>query len=153
MVRRLASLVCVAVMLATVPASAATAPRGRSVRTQAALDATLMDRAAPVQVLTRLCANPSGIKECEPLSARMRAALDDAIAAPITWVDHRRVHGPRFLVFAPVVIVHDQAQAELAWRDPGRWGCYGGVASQFRRDHGVWVAYSGFGWAGCSAGP
>ena len=151
MSKRILLLALCAVVLLSGTAHAATGPHGRSARTQAALDATLWHSAKPVQVLSSLCTRPSKLRGCTPISERMRAALDDALRAPITWVDARHVRGPEFLVFAPVLFEGGVSTAQLAFWDPGANGCYGGYETKFSRQQGAWNAYQSLGWAGCTA--
>ena len=155
--RTLVVLTTLAVLSVTTSASAAPTPiRGRSVRTQAALDAQVAEDATsagsgPVQILTQLCGRPWKLRGCEAMPAKLQAALDDAIGGRITWVERRQMRGPEFLVFAPVRIARDAARTEVAWWDPGRSGCRGGSTLEFARDRGAWVASRGLGWAVCSA--
>jgi hypothetical protein len=151
MVKRILLLAVCGALLLPGTAHAATALRGRSARTQAALDASLWDSSKPVQVLTSLCTRPSKLRGCTPISGRMRAALEDALRAPITWVDARRVHGPEFLVFAPIVFDGGDAVSQVAFWDPGSNGCFGGYETKYRRIQGEWSGYLWLGWAGCSA--
>jgi hypothetical protein len=151
MVKRILLLVLCGVMLLPGLAHAAAPVHGRSARAQAALDATLWHSSKPVQVLTKLCVRPSKLRGCVPISDRMRAALDDALRAPITWVERRRVRGPEFLVFAPVVFEGHDAKAEVAHWDRGANGCFGGYETTFHRQQGAWIAYQWLGWAGCTA--
>ena len=151
MAKRLLLLALCGALLLPASAHAASALRGRSVRTQAALDAQQWHSSKAVQVLTSLCSRPSKLRGCVPMADRMRAALEDALAAPITWVDHRRVRGPDFLVFAPVVFDGADATAEVAYGEPGASGCVGGYATKYRRQRGVWTWYTQLGWAACPA--
>jgi hypothetical protein len=151
MVKRILLLVLCGAVLLPGTADAATALHGRSPAAQAALDATLWRSSRPVQVLTSLCTRPSKLRGCAPISGRMRTALEEALNAPITWVDQRRVRGPEFLVFAPVAYAGSDAKAEVAYWDPGANGCFGGYETRFRRGQGAWSAYLWLGWAGCSA--
>jgi hypothetical protein len=152
MLRRIVLLaMCGALLLQGASAHAATGPHGRSARAQAALDASLWHGTKRVQVLTSLCARPSKLRRCSPISPRLQRALDGALGAPIIWVDARRVAGPEFLVFAPVVFDRGEAKAEVAWWDPGSHGCVGGYETRFRKDRGAWMWYQQLGWAGCPA--
>jgi hypothetical protein len=88
------------------------------------------------------------------MPADLRAALEAAIDAPVVWVSHRHRHGPRFVVFAPVVFSGRDATTELAWWDRGAFflGCRGGANLTFRRIHGAWSAVEGTAWEGCVDG-
>jgi len=149
MAKRILALAIAGALLAPLPAHAAAGPHGRSVRTQAALDATLWSNRRPVQVLTSVCTRPSRQRGCSPMSPRLRSELEAALKAPITWVSERRRRGPTFLVFAPVVFEGGEATAELAWWDPAPSGCTGGYRTSFRRQQGVWTWFQQLGWAGC----
>lgn len=151
MAKRLLLLALCGVLLLPATAHAATALRGRSVRTQAGLDAQQWHSTKGVQVLTSLCMRPSKLRGCVPMNDRMRAALEGALEAPITWVDHRRVRGPDFLVFAPVVFDRGDATAEVAYWEPGASGCVGGYTTKYRRQQGAWTWYTQLGWAACPA--
>jgi hypothetical protein len=152
MAKRILLLALCGVLLLPAAAHAATGLHGRSLRTQAALDAQQWDPAARVQVLTSLCTRPSKLHGCVPMTDRMRGALQDALVSPITWVDRRMVRGPDFLVFAPVVFDGAEAKAEVAYWEPGASGCVGGFVTKYQRQHGVWTWHTQLGWAACSAG-
>jgi hypothetical protein len=151
MAKRILVLAIAGALLAPLAAHAADGPHGRSARTQAALDATLWSHHQRVEVLTSVCTRPARLRGCSPMSTRLRAELEAAVLAPITWVEERRRSGPTFLVFAPVVFEANEATAELAWRDPSPSGCAGGYRTSFRKQHGVWTWYQQLGWAGCPA--
>ena len=104
-----------------------------------------------VQVLNRLCENPVHERRCTPITSRLRVALDAAISQRITWVSQRDRHGDQFWVFAPVGFGSDPVDAQFAWRDPGKYGCYGWSELDFRRQQGTWQPYQGIGVVGCSA--
>jgi hypothetical protein len=150
MTKRTVALALATVLLLPLAAHAATGPHGRGARAQAALDATLWSSRKPVQVLTSVCTRPSRQRGCSPMSAGLRAALEAALRAPITWVRERDRNGPMFLVFAPVRFDERGATAELAWWEPAG-GCNGGYRTSFRRERGVWTWYQQLGWAACSA--
>lgn len=151
MAPRILTLAIVAALLAPLAAHAAEGPHGRSFRTQAALDATLWSRHTRVQVLTSVCTRPARQRGCSPMSTRLREALEEALSAPITWVDERRRNGPTFLVFAPVRFEAGEAIAELAYHEP-RGSCVrGGYRTWFSRDRGVWRPTLQLGWASCAA--
>jgi len=83
----------VALGLLATPALAAVAPHGRGPGAQAAMIArTAGTSKQPVQVLNQLCDNPNAQHGCVPIKPSMQRALERAIHAPITWVDHRRRH-------------------------------------------------------------
>jgi hypothetical protein len=149
MAKRILALAIAGVLLAPFAAHAADGPHGRSVRTQAALDATLWSHHKGVEVLTSVCTRPARQRGCSPMSPRLRAELEAALRAPITWVNERRGARSTFLVFAPVVFDAREATAELAWWGPAPGGCAGGYRTSFRRQQGAWTWYQQLGWAGC----
>jgi len=153
MVKRILLLALCGVVLLPATAHAASALRGRGLRTQAALDAQQWNSSARAQVLTSLCARPSKLRGCEPMPDRMRAALEGALESPITWVEQRRVHGADFLVFAPVVFDGAEAKAEVAFWERGTYGCRGGYLTNFVRQLGAWTWYTQLGWVACPATP
>ena len=134
------------------PASAADI-HGRGPGAQAEMDAMLIlgGGSHRVQVLTQLCADPVRIRRCVPFPRSLQRAIEGVVDRPITWVDARRVRGPAFWVFAPVVFDGDAATASLAWWDPGALACRGGSTLRFARDHGTWRPVAGTGWEGCPA--
>jgi hypothetical protein len=153
MAKRILALAIAGALLAPLAAHAADGPHGRSVRTQAALDATLWSRHKRVQVLTSVCTRPARQRGCSPMSTRLRAELEAALVAPITWVDERRRSGPTFLVFAPVVFTAREALAEVAFWEP-RGSCErGGYRTTFDKVQGAWRAGLQLGWAVCAAVP
>ncbi len=143
--------VCLSLAFA-VSANADTRLHGRAIRVQAALDAELVQSTEPVHVFTRQCTRPSRLRGCSPMSDRMRSALEDAITAPIIWVDRKVVGGSLFLAFAPVEFTQHEAMTEVAefWR-AGSSRCAGGFEFTYRSRHGEWRLYLGIGWASCSA--
>jgi hypothetical protein len=151
MTKRIVFLALCGALLLPAAAHAASGLHGRSARTQAAFDAALWDAPSHVQVLTSFCSRPSKLRGCTPMSARMRAALEDALGVSITWVDERRVHGPDFVVYAPVVFDGATAAAQMAYREPGAHGCTGGATTTYERQQGVWHWSTMLGWAACSA--
>jgi hypothetical protein len=151
MARRILALAIAGALFAPLAAHAADGPHGRSVRTQAALDATLWSNRKPVQVLTSVCTRPERQRGCSPMSPRLRAELEAALRAPITWVSERRRRGPMFVVFAPVVFTSHEALAEVAYWEP-RGSCVrGGYRTTFDRVQGEWRAGIQLGWAVCDA--
>ncbi len=103
-----------------------------------------------VQVLNQLCENPVHERHCTPIRSRLQVALEAAISQRITWVSQRDRHGDQFWVFAPVGFGSDPVHAQFAWRDPGKYGCYGWTELDFKRQHGSWQPYQGVGVVGCS---
>ena len=151
MAKRILALAIAGALLAPLAAHAAAGPHGRSVRTQAALDATLWSRHRPVQVLTSVCTRPARQRGCSPMSTRLRAELKAALVAPITWVDERRRSGPTFLVFAPVVFTGREALAEVAFWEPRGSCSRGGYRTTFNKVRGSWRPGLQLGWAVCAA--
>ncbi len=143
---------CLSMLLLT-SAADATAIHGRGPRAEAWMYAQLAGRGHQrVQVLTRLCVEPSRIRHCFTLPQQLRRAIERALDRPVTWVDARRNHGPKFLVFAPIALGRDTARASFAWWDPDAYACRGGTQLNFANDHGAWrVSLVGsLGWAvGC----
>jgi hypothetical protein len=144
---------CVA--LASTDASAKTivTGHGRSPRTQAQMyDATIVfERHAPAQILNRSCARPSSVKDCELLSKPLRRALEAVLDRRITWVSHRPIDGPTFVVLAPIEWSTGEATASYAWRDTHKFSCFGGGSMSFKHDHGSWTAVLGSEYIGCPA--
>ncbi len=144
----------IAVGLLASPAMAGTGLHGRSPDTQAAMLAmTITTGAHQVQILNRFCDNPGRQMGCVPIKHRMQVAIEQAIDTPITWVTHRERHAGQFWVFAPVRFNDDPVRTKYAWRDPGRYGCYGWTRLDWRHAQGVWDPFRGVGVAGCSAVP
>jgi hypothetical protein len=139
------------------PAFAASGLHGRGPDTQAAMLGLVTPTASTsghsVQVLNQLCENPTHERRCSPIKPRLQVALEAAISQRITWVSHRDPHGDQFWVFAPVGFGSDPVDAQFAWRDPGKYGCYGWTELDFKRQHGTWQPYRGVGVVGCSASP
>jgi hypothetical protein len=106
-----------------------------------------------VQVLNKLCENPSGQRRCTPITHRLQVALEGSIKQQITWVSERDRHGDQFWVFAPVSFGSDPVRAQVAWRDPGKAGCNGWTRLDFKRQHGAWDAFQGVGVVGCQVVP
>ena len=154
MIRRsIVAGIAVAVLVA-LPAIAAVIPRGAGPTAQALmLAATVGSDASPVQVLNQLCDNPTRIRRCEPIRPVLQRALDDAIAAPITWVTKRTPHLGEFWVLAPVRFDAQTVTSEYAWWEPGPYGCAGWTQLRWARDHGVWTETGGVGVVGCPARP
>ena len=157
LVRRaiVAFVIIVCVVLAATDASAKTivTGHGRSPHTQAQMyDATIVfERRAPAQILNRLCAVPSSVKDCERLSKPLRRALEAVLDRRITWVNHRPRRGPMFIVLAPIGWKGSEATASYAWRGTSTFSCFGGGSLSFRRDHGSWTVFRGSEYIGCTA--
>jgi hypothetical protein len=143
------------VVLASTDASAKSivTGHGRSPHTQAQMyDAAIVfERHAPAQFLNRLCAKPATLKDCEPLSAPLRRAIEATLDRPIRWVSQRPSDGPMFVVLAPIEWKKATATASYAWRGTKKFSCFGGGSLSFRRDHGSWTVFRGSEYIGCSA--
>jgi hypothetical protein len=142
----------IAVGLLASPALAAGAPHGRAPKAQAAMLAeTAGSSTHPVQVLNQLCDNPNTQRGCAPIKANLQRALERAIRAPITWVDHRRHHAGQFWVLGTVRFNGTEVTTKVAWRDPGTFGCFGWTRLSWKRHHGAWSVFKGISAEGCSA--
>jgi hypothetical protein len=146
----LASLISVGLLAS--PALAATAPHGRGPKAQATMFAeTVAIPNHPVQVLNQICDNPNTQRGCVPIKANLRRALEQAIDAPITWVDERRHHAGQFWVLGAVLFNGTRVTTKAAWRDPGRLGCFGWNQLSWRHHHGAWSVFQGISAEGCPA--
>ena len=134
------------------PVLAADAPHGRGPTAQARMDAATAEGGTTrVQILDQLCERPSSVRRCAPMSSALQRALEQAIDRPILWVSERRVNGPEFWVFAPIAYDSGGATSEYAWREPGEFGCRGGIEYIWERRSGGWTTVGGIGWAACPA--
>lgn len=133
-------------------AAQAAIPAGQGSRTQAAMYAEMTYQDGPkVQILDGLCEDLALVKECTPMTPGLKRAIEDTFARRIIWVSRRPHEGPEFWVFAPVRFNGDAATARYTWREPGDFGCLGGVRLRFKRTGGTWRSTSGMGWALCPA--
>jgi hypothetical protein len=149
---------CLAVSFLMAAATASSAKllvvgHGRGPGTQAQMydSAIVIGGSTRVQMLNRLCAKPAAAKDCEPLSAPLRRALEDVLDRPITWVGHRPSDGPTFVVLAPIEWTNAEATASYAWRGTHKFSCFGGGSISFKHDHGSWTAFRGSEYIGCPA--
>ena len=149
---------CLAVAFLAAGATAASAKllvsgHGRGPHTQAQMydSAIVIGGTTRIQMLTRLCAKPSTLKDCERLSAPLRRAIEDVLRRPITWVSHRPSHGPTFVVLAPIDWTKAEATASYAWHGTKTFSCFGGGSISFKHDHGSWTAFRGSEYIGCPA--
>ena len=142
----------IAIGLLASPALATGAPHGRGPKAQAAMLAETAGASNhPVQVLNQICDNPNTQRGCVPIKASLRRALERALDAPITWVDHRRQHGGQFWVLGTLRFDRTQVTTKVAWRDPGTFGCFGWTRLSWERQHGAWSVFQGISAEGCSA--
>ena len=147
---------CLAVAVLAATATGASAKSlvvgpGRGPRTQAQMydSAIVIGGTTRIQMLNRLCAKPSSMKDCERLSAPLRRALEDVLRRPITWVSHRPSRGPTFVVLAPIEWTKAEATAAYAWHGTHKFSCFGGGSISFKHDHGSWTAFRGSAYIGC----
>jgi hypothetical protein len=147
----LTSLIVVG-LLAT-PALAAGAPHGRGPKAQAAMLAETAGTFSqhPVRVLNQICDHPGTRQGCVPIKANLRAALERAFDAPITWVDPQRHQAGQLWVLGTVVFDGTQVTTKVAWRDAGPVGCFGWTRLSWKRHHGAWSVFRGISVEGCSA--
>ncbi|MFL5736680.1 MAG: hypothetical protein ACJ76P_05005 [Actinomycetota bacterium] len=127
---------------------------GRHDVLRAAMYAGVLDTGKPIQILDRLCPTPGKPTGCEPVSASLREAVDDALGAPIRWVGRERRKAGTFFELGRVVRIGDKAHFDFRWDDPRPYGCYGGGRLIFHRvDWTGWKESGGYGFGGCpSAG-
>lgn len=149
---------CLAVAVLAAAATGASAKsldvgHGRGPSTQARMydSAIVIGGTTRIQMLDRLCAKPSSMKNCEPLSAPLQRALEDVLRRPITWVSHRPSRGPTFVVLAPIDWTKAEATASYAWNGTHKFSCFGGGSISFKHDHGSWTAFRGSAYVGCPA--
>jgi hypothetical protein len=144
---------CVVLACTDASAKAIVTGHGRSPHTQAQMyDATIVfERHAPAQILNRLCAKPSSVKDCERLSKPLRRALEAVLDRPITWVSHPPTPGPMFIVLGPIGWKASVATASYAWRRTKNLSCFGGGSLSFRRERGSWTVFRGSEYIGCTA--
>jgi hypothetical protein len=85
------------------------------------------------------------------IKANLQRALEQALDAPITWVDHRHHHGGQFWVLGTLAFNGTQVTTKVAWRDPGTLGCFGWTRLSWKRHHGAWSVFEGISAEGCAA--
>jgi hypothetical protein len=107
----------------------------------------------PVQVLRRICPKPGRRADCEPASVSLRAAIEDEVAVPITWVGKERAAAGTFYELGLVVRNGDEAHFDYRWDDPRPYGCNGGGRFIFHRiDWTGWERSGGYFFEGCPVG-
>jgi hypothetical protein len=151
---RIAAIAVCLVLIGAAAASAATGGNdvhGRGIRSEAALDARVLDTGRrPIQILDRLCRIPETRQGCAPASTPLRRAISRAVDRPIAWVHHRRAHGGTLWVLAPIRWTPKTASLRYAWDEPGAGGCFGGGQLRYQRERGSWKLTWGIAYEGCS---
>ncbi len=102
--RRRLTILMAAAILGLAPAAPASARAWvRGPVAQAGMIATVIGEGSdPIQVLSRRCARVREETGCVRIPRRLRSAVEDAVAAPITWV-HRSLAQRRRLLGAGAV--------------------------------------------------
>jgi len=149
--RRYLAILTVATVLGTVPAAPVSARVWvRGPVAQAGMIATVIgDGTDATQVLARRCANVREETGCARIRRRLRHAIDDAVAAPITWVHRMWPSAGVYWVLSPFAWHGDHARLRYSWRDPAPFGCNGGGRSVFTLTGDTWDETSGSGYTGC----